>query len=1134
MVTGLNLRIIPKRRGHGPAASVRLPGRNAYISTESFAIVFRRPAAFVRVKNRGSMLTKKGFLLTLLLSLWPSLSHPQDKSTLSLPNLSVLRDIRYFVQFDPNDNLSPAEVQDCMRGVRMGLNLWETTVPDLHVLEAATVGQANFIFIFKDFGTVSDPIEVGGFFHGTFKSDGSPEAVSDPNDPLPNIPLRIYINTHYPISGVGNRNLPSTSGFDYISRQQVYTSYIPATNAPSYWNVDRSKPTMNPGFVDGRFSIFDGPPESAPLVGKGDLAHMIHHEFGHCLGLEHPGTETNPEKSGGGTTGISAFTTKDLVAWYGNPIDPATGAKPAQPFFDANTSPQYAGVTYPFYGGGTCNVPTDPNSECPMTGGALQPWIQNLRYSQIAGKMNAMFYGYYTRDMRPAGIPLPPSGNNFNARAIFPGDVFLLTETYRTVPHTFTVADNPAYPWITGTIRLTKASGEAFVTSNWSDALAKAQLNAVDQQADPFFVTGVYASTNAHSRLGAGYQNTLVVRSDGSVYAAGLDDKGQLGNDATLAGQPTPIKTAVDNSWIAVDGGEKYNVLVRNDGSLWAAGSNNVGQLGVGNLTDQPNWVTLATKGWASVSAGSHHTLGLKTDGTVYGWGGGWEGELDGVVTNTATPVPMPIGNNAIAVSAGAVHSLVLNADGTVTSWGANDFGQCGQNAGMGATPRQAGLVRDASNIPLGGIIAVSAGFYHSLALSRDGIVWAWGYGEDGELGQNSLFSSPYAKKVFNLDNVVAISAGSWHNLALKNNGSLVAWGLNTNGQLGNGSSGAGQRSLVPAPVGTASDWFAIAAGDRHSLAMKRSGSTYSWGENSDGRLGQGTTGLPVAAPTQTKITYCSVSLSSPVNNTALNTPTALTLTAAASGGIRRVDFFENSIKIGEVAASPYSMPWTSGIVGNLKYTAKLVDRYGITKTTSAATVSIKGMIKGSSQSATGALAFFREELDWAHWGYSSATSYNHLIDVTPLITNITHSGTVTRKADGSLSFGWSNGTPLLAPGLSPACVSVAAVGNFLQFTVKVPVGKPQWLRVWVGAEKANGTLTVTLDDASGAKYTNTLSSPLTDSSPRFREYTIGFASSSTGRTLTVNWKLAQLNVTSGGHIRLYAASLSPNYDPAF
>ena len=159
---------------------------------------------------------------------------------------------------------------------------------------------------------------------------------------------------------------------------------------------------------------------------------------------------------------------------------------------------------------------------------------------------------------------------------------------------------------------------------------------------------------------------------------------------------------------------------------------------------------------------------------------------------NQCAPIPGNASSGVIAISAGNDHSLALKNNGTVVAWGSNEYNQ-----------------RMVPAAAQSGVIAIAAGFYHNLALKNNGTVVAWG--RNG----NEQCTVPVAAQ----SGVIAIAAGGYHSLALKNNGTVVAWGNDFNGQ-------------CTVPTGL-SGVTAIAAGDYHSLALKNNGTVVAWGNNS-------------------------------------------------------------------------------------------------------------------------------------------------------------------------------------------------------------------------------------------------------------------------------------------------------------
>ena len=197
------------------------------------------------------------------------------------------------------------------------------------------------------------------------------------------------------------------------------------------------------------------------------------------------------------------------------------------------------------------------------------------------------------------------------------------------------------------------------------------------------------------------------------------------------------------------------------------------------------------------------------------------------------------------AVASGAFHTLALKNDGTVWAWGFSTDGQLGTNTPSSEVPAQV--------LGLGGsgvstdVRAIAAGGFHSLALKRDGTVWAWGFGGEGRLGNNSLLSTATQMQVLDvngvdkLEGIAAIAAGGFFSLALKRDGSLLAWGQGFAGQLGNNATA---RSAIPVQVlvsggdGVFSNVRAIACGLWFALALAGDGSLWSWGCGGQGQLG--------------------------------------------------------------------------------------------------------------------------------------------------------------------------------------------------------------------------------------------------------------------------------------------------------
>ena len=335
--------------------------------------------------------------------------------------------------------------------------------------------------------------------------------------------------------------------------------------------------------------------------------------------------------------------------------------------------------------------------------------------------------------------------------------------------------------------------------------------------------------------VAASLLHTLAVRQDGTVWAWGSNEYGQLGIGGTeIIDHSVPVAVPGLNGVIDVSASPSHTVALKQDGSVWAWGSNLAGQLGDGTNTDRSSPVAVGgLTGIAAVGAGGFHTVALKQDGTVWAWGFNASGQLgDGTDINRSTPVQVSGLSGVVAVAAGYDYSIALKQDGTVWTWGANTFGQLGD--GTASNRRMPVRVS-----VLSGVVAIAAGYAHALAVKQNGTVWAWGYNFFGQLGDGSEVDRAVPVPVTGLSGVLGASAGLTHSLALKQDGAVWAWGSNVFGELGDGTSVSRN---TPVPVPGLSGVTAVAASSiAHSVAVKQEGTVWTWGLNGFGQLGDGT-----------------------------------------------------------------------------------------------------------------------------------------------------------------------------------------------------------------------------------------------------------------------------------------------------
>ncbi len=323
-----------------------------------------------------------------------------------------------------------------------------------------------------------------------------------------------------------------------------------------------------------------------------------------------------------------------------------------------------------------------------------------------------------------------------------------------------------------------------------------------------------------------------LVSSTQPACAAGQNDHGELG-DGTAVNRFTPVP-AVDSSFTQVSTSWFHSLGLKSDGTVWAWGYNGNGELGNGTTFESPTPVPVpGLSGVIAVAAGQWHSLALKKDGTVWAWGLNGNGRLGNGTTNSSTtPVQVINLTGVTAIAAGQSHSLALTSNGMVWGWGYNGFGQLGN--GIYSDEPSPVQVTALNNVSM-----IAAGANHSLSLKNDGTVWTWGYNGQGQLGDGDTNSSPTIVRASNLTGVSSIAGGDNHSLASKSDGTVWAWGYNASGQLGNGTL---TQELTPTEVPNFGGAIGVAGGTSFSVVLKNNGTIWAWGDNTYGQLADGST----------------------------------------------------------------------------------------------------------------------------------------------------------------------------------------------------------------------------------------------------------------------------------------------------
>ena len=300
------------------------------------------------------------------------------------------------------------------------------------------------------------------------------------------------------------------------------------------------------------------------------------------------------------------------------------------------------------------------------------------------------------------------------------------------------------------------------------------------------------------------------------------------------AGHSVPVLTQVSS-------GAAHSCAILDDGSVACWGDNSNGQLGdgsrVSSLIPQKS-MPLGRKA-IEISSGSYHTCALLDDGSIRCWGSNSFGQLgDGTTIERTIPNAVILGNgvSAMGVSSGESHTCAVLIDNSVKCWGLNTNGQLGDGTN---TDRHSPTY---SSLGQTGVLKVTAGSYHTCAITVERNVLCWGENWNGQLGDSSNIDRkiPVEVSIPSNSSAVSIDSGAFHSCLGMNDGSVFCWGYNAHGQLGNGGT---LDSNVPLPLALSSDLLLmeIEVGLFHSCGLFDSGEVACWGDNSHGQLGDGT-----------------------------------------------------------------------------------------------------------------------------------------------------------------------------------------------------------------------------------------------------------------------------------------------------
>jgi alpha-tubulin suppressor-like RCC1 family protein len=355
--------------------------------------------------------------------------------------------------------------------------------------------------------------------------------------------------------------------------------------------------------------------------------------------------------------------------------------------------------------------------------------------------------------------------------------------------------------------------------------------------------TSAYSQTpkyigNSWKQVSQGLYHAIAIKSDGTLWGWGYNNNWQVGNGSSI-NRSSPVQIAT-GSWSSVSARNYQSFALRSDGLLFGWGINNLGQLGLNDLTTRSSPTQIGTSSWTSVSAGTSYTLAIRSDSTLWAWGDNSLGEL-GLKNYFSFSSPVQVAGSWVQASAGGINptSLAIDTSNKLFSWGDSSQGGLGNN-------------QVSANQPALSWTQIAGNAEHTIAIRQDGLLFGWGLNTTGELGDGTTQSRSSPVQIGTSSwTFVSVNGGAQTNSAvvsaIRADGTLWSWGDNSQGQLGDGTT---VNKSSPVQVSGGGSWSSVSAGKSHRLAIKTNGSLYAWGNNAVGQFGDGTV-IFRSSPTQ-------------------------------------------------------------------------------------------------------------------------------------------------------------------------------------------------------------------------------------------------------------------------------------------
>ncbi|XP_052796353.1 E3 ubiquitin-protein ligase HERC2-like isoform X2 [Mya arenaria] len=342
---------------------------------------------------------------------------------------------------------------------------------------------------------------------------------------------------------------------------------------------------------------------------------------------------------------------------------------------------------------------------------------------------------------------------------------------------------------------------------------------------------------------------TLSWGGSGQIWGWGHNHRGQLGGvEGAKVKLPVGCESLSALRPLQLIGGEQTLFAVTADGKVYATGYGAGGRLGVGGtesiaaptLLESIQHVFIKK---VAVNSGGKHCLALSAEGEVYSWGEGEDGKL-GHGNRSPCDRPRVIeslrGKEVVAIAAGGAHSACITSSGELFTWGKGRYGRLGHgDSDDQSRPKLVEALKGCRVLD----VACGSGDAQTLCITDNDCVWSWGDGDYGKLGRGGSDGVKVPCKIDSLQDlgVIKVECGSQFSVSLTKSGAVFTWGKGDYHRLGHGTDDHVRRPRrVSALQGK--KVVDIACGSLHCVACTDIGEVYSWGDNDEGQLGDGTT----------------------------------------------------------------------------------------------------------------------------------------------------------------------------------------------------------------------------------------------------------------------------------------------------